>query len=62
MMDNLGYFPPFGHNYCKITKGALIVEKGESYGTIYHLCNDIVSNCETVAKLGNASIAVMLWH
>ena len=37
-------------------------EKGESYGTIYCLCNNIVTNHAVAMTLGNVHDVVILWH
>ena len=36
-MGDSGYFPTFGKTWWKITKGALVIEKGDWRGTLY-LC------------------------
>ena len=40
----MGCYTTFADNHCKITKEKLVVAEGESYGTLYHLCSDIVKN------------------
>ena len=49
LLAKLGYSTTFGDNRCKITKGYLVVSKGESYQTLYYLCNDAVT-CHVATK------------
>ena len=62
MKDKSGYSTNSGENRCKITKGSLMVAKGKSYGTLYNLCGDIVTNHASTIYSMNVLDAVMLRH
>jgi hypothetical protein len=57
-LDNEGYIVTFTINLWKVTKGSLIIEKGEKVGTLY-LCT---SNVEFSIALVSMGVDTTLWH
>jgi hypothetical protein len=57
-LESEDYISIFTDNVCNITKGSLVIEKGEKVGTLY-LCT---SNIDSSISLDSIGVDTTLWH